>query len=454
MTGLRRLLAGFALLLLCAGAAVSAVPHRAFALTDDQKAALQAQYNALEQEIAQWQTVLTQTQAKKDTLQGNVSVLNAQIAQATAQIKQLNTVITQLGGQIDDKTQTIETLQNRIDSSNASLAKLLRQKNQTETESLAIMALSSGSLSDFYADLADIDAINGQLQTLFTQLKSDQDETQQEKDALAAQQSQELDAQHSITVKKTQISTDQAQQKQLLALTTQNEAAYQKVLTTNQAKAAAIKAALFPLRDAASINFGDALTLAQAAQKSTGVDPALVLAILTQESNLGANVGQCYLQNDSTGAGVGKNTGSAFAKVMSPTRDVPPFLALAGKLGFDPHNQVVSCPIASAGGWGGAMGPAQFIASTWALYANKIAADRGESVANPWDPGDAIMAMSLLLSDSGAGAGTYSASRTAAAKYYAGGGYASAAGQNYANQVMAKVDDIQQNIDYLNQNSQ
>jgi large subunit ribosomal protein L31 len=45
-----------------------------------------------------------------------------------------------------------------------------------------------------------------------------------------------------------------------------------------------------------------------------------VLAILTQESNLGQNVGQCYLRDNSTGAGVGKNTGTVFQKVMSPTR--------------------------------------------------------------------------------------------------------------------------------------
>src|SRR3989338_11621363 len=113
--------------------------------------------------------------------------------------------------------------------------------------------------------------------------------------------------------------------------------------------------------------------------------------------------------NDATGAGVGKNTGTSFAKVMAPNRDVPPFLALAGQLGFDPHSQVVSCPIASAGGWGGAMGPAQFIPSTWALYAGRVAAIRGVAVANPWDPADAIAAMSLYLGNLGAGAGDMAA---------------------------------------------
>ncbi len=133
---------------------------------------------------------------------------------------------------------------------------------------------------------------------------------------------------------------------------------------------------------------------------------------------------------------------------MAPNRDVPPFLRLAAELGFDPHRQVVSCPIAGVVGWGGAMGPAQFIPSTWALYAARVAQASGKSLANPWDPKDAITAMSVYLGELGAGAGGYTAQHTAASKYYAGGAWATA-GRAYGNQVMAKVASIQKNIDFL-----
>ena len=136
---------------------------------------------------------------------------------------------------------------------------------------------------------------------------------------------------------------------------------------------------------------------------------------------------------------------------MNPTRDVPPFLELGLELGFDPHRQVVSCPIASAGGWGGAMGPAQFIPSTWELYADRVASAVGELVANPWNPRDAIMAMSIYLGGLGAGAGGYTAESRAAAKYYAGGAWATA-GRGYAKSVMALAESIQSNIDFLSNN--
>src|SRR5262249_38632221 len=155
----------------------------------------------------------------------------------------------------------------------------------------------------------------------------------------SSQQDQVTDAKKVVEQKQTQIASDKTQKQQVLAATQLSEAAQQKVLAANQAKAEQIRAALFPLRDTGAIQFGDALTYAKQAQAKTGVDPAFILAILTQESNLGANVGQCYLSNDTTGAGIGKNTGTVFANVMSPTRDVPIFLQLAASLGFDPHHQ-------------------------------------------------------------------------------------------------------------------
>jgi peptidoglycan hydrolase CwlO-like protein len=441
----------FALALFAAGAlAPHANPARAEDLTPDQKAKLQAEYDQLQVEIAQWQKVLDDTRAKKGTLQGDVTLLDAQIKKAEAEIKQRNNTITTLASEIQEKTARITSLEESLEAGHESLAKLIRQKNDAETQPLALLALSSQSLSEFFADADAIDSINRDLKVQFDELRDTRSATEKERAALDQKKAQEQDAQHEVQVKKTAIANDQTQKKELLAVTTSQEKTYSQVLAERQAKAAAIRAALFPLRDAAAIKFGDALEYAKAAQKTTGVDPALVLAILTQESNLGVNVGQCYLTNDATGAGKGKNTGTPFTYVMSPTRDVPPFLSLSKQLGFDPHGQVVSCPIASAGGWGGAMGPAQFIPSTWAGLAGRIAAARGVAVANPWDPQDAIAAMSIFLGDLGAGAGGYTAERTAAAKYYAGGAWATA-GQTYATQVMARVASIQQNIDFLDQ---
>lgn len=434
-------------------APLAAMPVQAQDLTPAERAALQAQYDELQKEIAAQQQIIKETQAKKNTLQGDVTLLNAKIKAAQSQINAKNIVIKQLSAQIAAKNVVIGQLSNRIARGKESLGSIMRQTQMLDDYSIASVALGSQDVSDFFSDLDAFVSIKTGLRALFADIRSAKAQTEIEKATLAVKQNQTVDAKYVVETEQKKISSDKVQKQQLIAITANQETAYKKVLAERQAKAAAIRAALFPLRDAAAISFGDALKYAQAAQKSTGVSPALILSILTQESNLGANVGQCYLTNDATGAGIGKNTGKAFAKVMSPARDVPPFLALGLQLGFDPHKQVVSCPIASAGGWGGAMGPAQFIPSTWALYAKRVGAASGEEVANPWDPKSAIIAMAFLLADNGASAGGYTAEHTAAARYYAGwNGATSKAGKAYANQVMAKVASMQQNIDFLSGN--
>ena len=95
------------------------------------------------------------------------------------------------------------------------------------------------------------------------------------------------------------------------------------------------------------------------------------------------------------------------------------------------------------------MGPSQFIPSTWASYASRIALTSGDGTPSPWSAKDAIAAMSLYLKDLGAGTGTYTAEHTAAAKYYAGSNWATR-GQSYGDQVMDNTGYYQNQIDLVN----
>jgi hypothetical protein len=123
---------------------------------------------------------------------------------------------------------------------------------------------------------------------------------------------------------------------------------------------------------------------------------------MTQESNIGKNVGQCYLKKSSTGEGVRAFNGQTVSRVMNPKRDIPYFLEITQNLGRDPYNTPVSCPMSI--GWGGAMGPAQFIPDTWANpkygYGQKVTAITGKP-ADPWNIKDAFLAAGLYLRDLG-----------------------------------------------------
>ena len=425
-----------------------ALTASAQSLSPEEKARLQAAYDQLQVEIAEWQKVLDETRNKKNTLQGDVTALNAQIKRAETQIRQRNNTISRLAGEINEKTNRIGELENRIEQGKASLAKLIREKNETEQQSLVLMALSSQDLSEFFSDVEEINSINEGLQNLFEELRTVRAETEEERAALDERKSQELDAKYEVEVKKKEISKSEAEKKQLLTITQQEEKSYQQVLEERQAKAAEIYARLFPLRDTEAIQFGDAVAYARTASSKTGVRPALILAILSQESALGSNVGNCLVTDLSTGNGKGKNTGTPIAGVMKAPRDTVPFERITKALGKNWSTTPVSCP--QAAGYGGAMGPTQFIPSTWELFEPRIKAALGVAATNPWNAGHAIMATALYLQDGGAGSQTYSAERNAACRYFSGRACpASGWITTYANSVISKAEQYQQDIDDL-----
>src|SRR3989344_8496158 len=101
--------------------------------------------------------------------------------------------------------------------------------------------------------------------------------------------------------------------------------------------------------------------------------------------------------------------------------DVEDFLRITSKLGLVWNQTAISCPIAGVAGYGGAMGPAQFIPTTWAIFEGRLRNILGRE-ASPWAPKDAFMASSMYLTDLGARGTSASAQHIAACKYYGSGG--------------------------------
>lgn len=444
----------FVYLFVCVAFLMPFSTHAAF-LTPEERTRLEGEYQKLQSEIAEWQKVLNDTQAKKNTLQGDVTALNAQIKRAEAEIKQRNITITSLTSEINARSATIRTLDERVTRARESLAAMLRSTRERGDSSIAEIIFSAESVSDFFSDVDSFSMIERKLRSLFTEIQVAKTEAEIERETLAKRQDQELDARYEVESKKKEVAKNESEKKALLAITKNQEVAYQKVLAERQQQSAKIRAALFPLRDTEGIAFGAALDYATAASQKTGVRAAFILAVLSQESDLGKNVGSCYVSDLSTGDGVGKNTGTFFQKVMKAPRDTVPFDRITRALGLSFATTPVSCPLgtvySSSRGYGGAMGPSQFIPSTWVLYESRIKKALGIADANPWDARDAIMATALYLSDLGAGTGTYTAERNAACKYYSGRSCDSRkpANTGYGNSVVAKAEDFQENIDFL-----
>lgn len=406
------------------------------------RARLEADLASVEKEINVYDALVKSKQTEGVSLERDVAILNAQIAQAKLSIKAATLQIATLSGDIVVKNQVIGTYADKIEREHESLAGFMRRINELDGYSTAEVALSSQNISDFFSDLENFQYIGDAVGQSLFEVGAAKKSTEEEKAALEEKKNKETDLKYQKQLEQNFLNARETEKKQVLAVTKGQEKAYQKVLQDKQAKAASIRAALFALRDSGEIQFGQALTYANFVSKQTGVRPAFLLAIFMQESGFGKNQGSCYLRDSATGAGVSSKTGNIVARVMKPDRDVPPFITITSRVVRDPFNTLVSCP--QAVGYGGAMGAAQFIPSTWVLYESRITKALSISSADPWRAQDAFMAAGLLLKDNGARSGSYSAERNAACKYFSGSTCAKSAWATiYGNQVMSKAENIQ-----------
>ncbi len=421
-------------------------------LTPEQRARLEQELAQVEAEKKQAEADLADARNESASLSRDIKVLDAKIKAAQLQIKAKNLLIQSLGNDITVKEKHIDSLEARIERGKETLAQILRKTNELDQYSLPEVMLSQSTVAGFFEDLDSFGAVEQGLAETFNQIRSDKDETTAERDALDKRRNSEINARYEIEQERKNIEADEKEKQRLLNVSKYQERSYSEVVADRAARAAQIRATLFPLVGAKPIPFGEAYAYALKAEKQTGVRPAFLLGIFAQESSVdadatfGKHVGSCYLADVRTGDGVKIGTGAKVTKVMKPDRDVEPFLTITKALGADPFSTLVSCPWTT--GYGGAMGPAQFIASTWMLVKDKLSRLLNiDGMPNPWNPEHAFMASAMYLADLGADNRTYTAERTAACKYYSGGSCGVRTGSTaYGNGVMAKAEKIQREM--------
>ncbi len=382
----------------------------------DTRQQLEQQLQAIEAQISELEQQLTTTKGEKNTLANKIKQLKNEQANLRLQIKATNIKLGDLDKKISTTIKAIDANKAKIARLKIDLSKLLRLLHQKGRELFLLKLLVDGGLSEAFTEMANYQKLSTSIGALVQESKIAQQQlnTQQ-----VAYEEQQDDARELLSIAKIQqnsLTGKLDEQTQLLQATKGLETTYQNLLKDSKKQAAEIRNRIYELLGVSTqINFGQAVVLAQTVDKQTGVPAAFLLAILTQESNLGKNVGTCNRPGDPPE--------KSWKIIMKPSRDQEPFLAVTTELGRDPDITPVSCPMRNKDGgqlgWGGAMGPAQFIPSTWIGYKDKVIALTGKSPADPWDIRDAFMAAGLLLKNNGADE-TKNGQWKAAMRYFSG----------------------------------
>ena len=400
---------------------------------------LEAELARVEAEILVQTAKLGVTQKEGASLERDLKIIEYELNQSRLKIKAKKLEIEQLGGDIVKKEGKIGDLKTRISRQQVSLAELLRQVRDSENLSLVEILLDEPTVSGVFSNVDSFVSVQDALHRSFDALRTDKVETETEKASLEKKRAAELDAKKVIEAEEAKIKANEAEKRRLLGLNKTEQTNYKQVIAARERRKIEIRSALFQLRGSTAISFGQALEYATVVSRATGVRPAFIMAILTQESNLGQNVGTCNRPGDPPA--------KQWRAIMKPERDLQPFIKITSELGISPEGLPLSCPM--AGGWGGAMGPSQFIPSTWMIYKDRIAVATGNRPPNPWLPQDAFAATGIYVADLGADAGGFTAERTAALKYYAGGNWSKPSNAFYGDSVMRIATNYQTLIDTL-----
>ena len=414
------------LFLFCFLLFIAFIPKAVFADARDDK------IKQLEASIDQYTQQIQEKENKAQSLTNQISIFELQIKQIQAEIDATNLTIGQLTSAIKQKENSIALKEKEIKKQNEILAQYLRQAARNDSGSLLEFLLKNDKFSDFFSDLNYLSNVQRQIQDALATIKGLKDKLILEKENLEVDKAEQEQLKRIQSRQKTDLGNSKKQKQKLLDQTKGQEKAYQQLLSKAREDLDKIRNQPYNLAMGFKMTFEEALKSAMPAAQLTGIRAAFLMAILKIESDWGGNVG----------------TGNW--RIDMHSRDFNAFEMITSALGLNPDSTPVSKK--PYYGWGGAMGPAQFLPSTWLLYADAVANLTGHRPASPWNIEDAFTASGLMLAESGASKQTYASEVKAAKIYIAGSRWnTSLTARIYANNVMAEASRIQKDIDILNQ---
>ena len=278
------------------------LPVVVLAETDaERKLRLEGELQQVERQILTQQRLVEDKQIERQSLERDLTIIESEISRAQLGIQARSIAITQLSDQIGEKAVVLQILEERLNRQQQSLADLVRKSAAFDDISLVEVMLSKNNFSEFFSDFAQYQAIKESLNESMTVLSEIRSDTDEQKNFLEDKQQTEAEMKIIQELQKKEIEQKEHAKEKILTVTKGEEAEYQRLLQSQQQTASELRNALFELLGGGGgISLPDAVDLAQYASGKTGVDAAMILAILEQEKNLGSHLGSCLFSDSSS----------------------------------------------------------------------------------------------------------------------------------------------------------
>lgn len=400
------------------------------ASSEDLKNQLRDQMNDLQQQINGYRANVKGLQTQGKSLKGEISLLDSKIKSAELEIRRSNLLVRQIGDDMADKNVALGQAELKMDREKEILAEYIRSLHNLDQKNLLEVFLKSEKLSDFFEEINSLENVQAGVQESMAEIKNLKVDLESDKQVLEDKKEELNQLKVLQEIQRRALTAQEQEKNDLLKETKGQENNFQSLLNKAQSDADSIRKQLYMLEGVGvSMTLEKAYQYAKKAGDLTGTRPAFLLAVLKKESSWG------------------EKTGTGTWRVDMHKRDQQPFIQICKELNVDPDKMAVSKK--PSYGWGGAMGPAQFLPAIWLSYESQIAKLTGHNPPDPWNIEDAFTAAALKLSQGGAIAKNENAEWKAAQLYFAGSRWNNPAYYFYGDQVMDLAGVIQEQINII-----
>jgi len=358
----------------------------------------------LDEQIKKYEESIKEKQTEAKTLKGELAIIEERIEKIKLQIKETEAFVEELTLAIKIKIKEIEDREIQMAHQKVLLTQYIRLLYEYDQESILEVILKEEKISSFFERVNSMEKIQGDLQEALHRIAILKEELESQKEELEGKKEEQSKLRIMQELQRKSLEEQESQGKQLLIITRGQEERFQKLLSQTKEFYSKTSSQIFILQSLDNpISFEEAVEEARFASSLTGARTSFLLGVLKVESNLGTNIGSGNWRED-----------------MSSSQ-WKYFFEICKELDFEPSSMPVSKKPIFYDGWGGAMGPAQFMPRTWQGYKKKVAELTGNSPANPWNLRDAMVGMALKLSQvSGVVEADTDAEYKAAGLYFAG----------------------------------
>ncbi len=349
---------------------------------------------------------LQNTQKQIEITQKHLNNSQALLGKTVVQVASTKTVIQQAESDIAKKQNELDELNKRADMNKAILESCLQQAYYADANPLVKLAVTGTSFSNISQNFDQMLSVKDKINLILSDINQNTKDIENVKNDLSD--------------KKLQHESLLAQQKKEQANIVSDINTTTATLAELQAKFNALQSELNSLLGT-NYNAKDIKDAVSYASNKTNVPQGVLYGFLTQESNLGKNVGQCsYADVEKVSIPGYKKYGKKYqASIDRLYYREKLFNNILNDLGYKSKKVSCTIPFSSAGpNQGGAMGAAQMMSDTWLAYESQISANTGNGHPDPWNITDAVMAMAIKVAGAGGTSDSSSAIKKATTNYY------------------------------------